>query len=123
MAKTVKVRELAYARAGDKGNVTNVFLIPYRGNDVEILDEQLTTQRVNDAYGELVGGAVEKYLYPNLPAINFVLSESLGGGATQTLSIDTLGRNQGVVLQELEVEVPDDFRVPERVDGEKEWIR
>lgn len=123
MAKTVKVRELAYARAGDKGNVTNVFLIPYRGNDVEILDEQLTTQRVKDEYGELVGGAVEKYLYPNLPAINFVLSESLGGGATQTLSIDTLGRNQGVVLQELEVEVPDDFRVPERVDGEKEWIR
>lgn len=123
MAKTVKVRELAYARAGDKGNVTNVFLIPYRGSDVEILDEHLTTRRVKDAYGELVGGAVEKYLYPNLPGINFVLSESLGGGATQTLSIDTLGRNQGVVLQELEVEVPDDFRVPERVDGEKEWIR
>lgn len=123
MAKSIQVRELAYARSGDKGNVTNVFLIPYRAGDLQLLDDQLTPARVKNQFGELVHGDVEKYIYPNIKAINFVLYESLEGGATQTLAIDTLGRNQGFLLQELEVEVPDDFRPPNTIDGEKEWVR
>ncbi len=123
MADSIKVRELAYARSGDKGNVTNVFLIPYRGSDLELLDDQLTPARVKNQFGELVHGDVDKYIYPNVKAINFVLHESLEGGATQTLSMDTLGRNQGFLLQELTVDVPDDFHPPNTIDGEKEWIR
>lgn len=123
MSQSIKIRELAYARSGDKGNVTNVFLIPYRGSDLDLLDEQLPPERVKKQFGELVDGGVEKYIYPNVKAINFVLSESLEGGATQTLAMDTLGRNQGFLLQGLEIEVPDDYRPPETIDGEKEWIR
>jgi hypothetical protein len=48
----------------------------------------------------------------NLLALEIVMYQALGGGATKTLRIDQTGKAMGNALAWMEVEVPDDFVVP-----------
>jgi len=52
-------------------------------------------------------GGVERYLVPNLWALNFLLAESLGGGGTMSLFIDAQGKTLSQALLRCEVEVPE----------------
>ena len=44
----MKLREIAHARAGDKGNQVNIGVIPYKESDYEWLKEHLTAEMVKD---------------------------------------------------------------------------
>jgi hypothetical protein len=76
----MKLRELAHARAGDKGNVSNISVIAHELGDYAFLAEHVTAARVKAHFADIVKGAVERHELPALGALNFVLHEALGGG-------------------------------------------
>ncbi len=100
----MKLREIAHVRTGDKGNDCNICVIPYNEADYELLKERLTARVVRDWYRDFcVEGAVERYEVPAISSLNFVLSDSLGGGVTRSLGVDRHGKSLGMALLEIEI--------------------
>jgi hypothetical protein len=89
------LREIAAAKAGDKGNTSNVSVIPYDESDYEFLCEVLTVERVREHFGDLVKGSIRRYEMPGIRALNFVMEEALSGGITRSLCIDPHGKARG----------------------------
>ena len=48
--KKIKLRDIAYCRSGDKGDISNVCAIPYDGRDYDLLLQKLTAEEVKKAY-------------------------------------------------------------------------
>lgn len=91
--------DLAYGRAGDKGNVANVSVIARSSEAYAELKLKATAGRVKRHLGSLVRGAVVRYELDNIEALNFVLYDALEGGATRSLRLDGLGKSlAGAVL-------------------------
>jgi len=101
----MKLRELAHARAGDKGNISNISVIAHEPGDYAYLAEHVTVARVKEHFTDIVQGRVERYELPGIGALNFVLHEALGGGVTRSLSLDAHGKSLSSSL--LEMEIPD----------------
>lgn len=99
------LREIAYSRAGDKGDTLNLSLIVYDLKHYPIIREQVTATRVKEHFKELVKGEVTRYELPQLGALNFVLENALGGGVTSSLRSDPHGKTLSFALLNLEVEV------------------
>jgi hypothetical protein len=94
-----RVFDLAYGRAGDKGDIANVSVIARSTAAYAELKAKLTAERVRVSLGALVRGQVERYELDNIEALNFVLHRALDGGATRSLRIDGLGKSlAGAVL-------------------------
>ena len=106
--KRFYLREIAHARAGDKGDTSNIGLIAYRPEYFPILVEQVTVERVRAHFGALVRGAITRYEMPNVEALNFVLENSLGGGVTRSLSLDPHGKSYSALILTLPITVGDD---------------
>lgn len=104
MAK-VKLWEIAHARTGDKGNTSNISLIPYNEQHYELLQEQVTPDVVKKHFKGLVEGNVNRYELPNICAFNFVMEKALCGGVTSSLALDTHGKTLSSVLLELSINV------------------
>jgi hypothetical protein len=102
----MKLRELAHARTGDKGDTSNISVIAYDPGDFAFLCEHITADRVKAHFADIVRGSVERYELPGLGALNFVLHGTLGGGVTRSLSLDAHGKSLGSCL--LEMEISDD---------------
>ena len=66
--KTIKLRQMAHARAGDKGNTSNICVFPYRDEDYDLILEMLTLDRVKEKFGEIVKGNITRYEAPVLKA-------------------------------------------------------
>ncbi len=88
-----RVFDLAYGRAGDKGDIANISVIARSSAAYAELKEKLTAERVKARLGALSRGPVERYELDNLAALNFVLHRALDGGATRSLRIDGLGKS------------------------------
>jgi hypothetical protein len=99
----MKLREIAHARAGDKGNTSNISLIAYRGDDYELLAREVTPARVKAHFGTIVTGSVVRYELPALGALNFVLEGALAGGVTRSLVLDAHGKSLSSLLLDLEI--------------------
>jgi hypothetical protein len=102
MVERVPVRrlyDLAFGRAGDKGNIANVSVIARSSAAYQELKAKATAARVKAHLGALVAGPVVRYELDNLEALNFVLHGALDGGATRSLRLDALGKSlAGAVL-------------------------
>jgi hypothetical protein len=103
----VKLREVAFSRAGDKGDISNVSVIPYAESDWEWIREQVTVARVVAVYGPLVRGPIERYELPGIKALNFVMRGALEGGVSRTLALDLHGKSRGALMGTIEVERPE----------------
>jgi hypothetical protein len=103
----VSLMRIAHARSGDKGDTASVGLIGRSPECYVWLRENVTAERVKNWFGSMVHGEVERYLVPNLWALNFLLHESLGGGGTVSLHIDAQGKTYGPALLRCLVEVPE----------------
>jgi hypothetical protein len=88
-----RIYDLAYGRAGDKGNIANVSVIARSAAAYDELKEKLTAERVKAHLGRQVSGSVVRYELDNINALNFVLYGALDGGATRSLRIDPLGKS------------------------------
>ena len=100
-----KLRALAHARTGDKGNTSNISVIARDPADYPRLAAQLTDERVKAHFGALVEGAVVRYALPQLGALNFVLAGALAGGVTRSLALDAHGKCLSSLL--LDLDIPD----------------
>ena len=106
--KTFYLREIAHARAGDKGDTSNIGLIAYRPEYYPVIVEQISVDKVRAHFGALVKGPVTRYLMPNVDAVNFVLEQSLGGGVTRSLSLDPHGKSYSALILTMPVSVSDE---------------
>ena len=107
--KKVKLGELAFARSGDKGDVSNIGLMAKTKNIYEYLKKIITPEKVKEYFGSEVKGAVEIYPVPHLDSLEIILRQSLGGGATCTLRFDQTGKSRGPVLLGMEVQVTEEM--------------
>jgi hypothetical protein len=103
----VALHEVAHARAGDKGNRSNISVIPYLPEAFPHLVEQVTEARVLAVLAHKGATACRRYLLPQLPAMNFVIDDALEGGVNFSLSLDGHGKSLSfLVLGDIRVRVP-----------------
>ena len=100
------LRELAHCRTGDKGRSVNVSVIAYDPADYARLARHVTPERVKAHFADVVRGEVERYLVPNIGALNFVLHDALAGGVTRSLALDAHGKSLSSAM--LSLEIPED---------------
>jgi hypothetical protein len=101
----IKMRELAFARSGDKGDTSDVSLFVYDERFYDVLKRVATVDRVKEQVGQLVKGKIIRYELPNLGALKFFMKKALEGGATRTLALDYLGKTRSSLLLDMEIEV------------------
>ena len=100
----MKLKEIAHARTGDKGDISNISVIPYDEADYEWLKQELTAGKVKDYFSDICHGDVVRYELEGIKALNFVMDHALGGGVTRSLALDRHGKTLGMALLEMEVE-------------------
>lgn len=100
------LRELAHARAGDKGPVVNIAVIAHDRRDFDRLARDVTPERVKAHFSSLVRGDVVRYEVPALGALNFVFSRGPRDSVTQSLALDTHGKSLSSILLDLELPEP-----------------
>jgi len=110
----ITLGEIAHARSGDKGNHANVGVVAYTAAGFEYLRAQLTAERVAQFFAPLGVSRVEQFELPKVWALNFLLYNALGGGASRSLRIDTQGKLLGTVVLELELPAPENLRAMQR---------
>jgi len=103
----VPLHSIAHTRSGDKGDTCNIGVIASQDRYYPVLVEQVTAARVEEHFGALVEGPVERFELPNLGALNFLLHRALGGGGTVSLRTDAQGKTFGAALLSLEIELPE----------------
>ncbi|MFB6202010.1 MAG: hypothetical protein ABEI98_08360 [Halorhabdus sp.] len=105
----VQLREIAHARSGDKGNVSNIGVIARDPAYYDVIEKHVTADRVADHFQELCDGPVTRYEMPNIDAFNFVLEDALGGGGMSATRLDSLGKtHSGAILRmEIDAEIPE----------------
>jgi hypothetical protein len=106
------LREIAHARAGDKGNISNISVIAYDPADYARLEQYVTTERVHAHLADIAGGEVQRFTLPALGALNFVLHQALGGGVTRSLALDAHGKTLGSAILSLDIPELDSPTVP-----------
>ena len=102
----MRLRDVAHARSGDKGTISNISLIAFRPEDYPWLARHVTAARVRERFAGLVTGDVHRYELPSIGALNFVLHGMADGGVTRTLALDAHGKSLSSAL--LDMEIPDD---------------
>ncbi len=107
--KKVKLGEIAFARSGDKGDVSNIGLMAKSRNIYEYLLKTMTPEKIKEYFGGMVKGGVEVYPVPHLDSLEIILRRALGGGATCTLRFDQTGKSMGPVLLGMEVLVSEEL--------------
>ena len=104
----MKLREIAHSRTGDKGNTSNISVIAYQPEDYPLLLAEVTAERVRAHFAGVVEGTVVRYELPKIAALNFVMTQTLGGGVTRSLALDAHGKSLSSALLDLEIEAPAD---------------
>ena len=66
--------------------------------------------RVKAYFAGVVEGEVVRYELPNISALNFVMSQALGGGVTRSLALDAHGKSLSSALLDLEIEASSDLK-------------
>ncbi|MFH0897421.1 MAG: hypothetical protein V1850_05170 [Candidatus Bathyarchaeota archaeon] len=107
MKRNVMLKDLAYARSGDKGDVSNIGLQAFNKKNYEILRKKLTPENIRAFWNGEVKGDIKIYELPNLDSLEIVMHDALGGGATHSLRLDQTGKSMGQVFLAMEIEVND----------------
>lgn len=104
--KAIKLRQICYARSGDKGDTCNIGVIARTPDIYEWLVDNLTVALVKNFFKGITFGKVIRYELENLHALNFLLEETLGGGGTNSLMVDPQGKTLSQALLQMTVKVP-----------------
>ncbi|OVZ59429.1 hypothetical protein CDO44_12540 [Pigmentiphaga sp. NML080357] len=99
-----QLKDIAYVRSGDKGDVCTIGLIAKRPEDFDRLLASVTPEKIRELYGDWVRGDISCHPMANIHAVVVVMRGALGGGATRTLRLDQTGKSLGYALLRLPVE-------------------
>jgi hypothetical protein len=106
LTAAVPLIALAYARSGDKGDLSNIVVLARRPEWLPLIAEQITAEAVAAYLRHAVRGRVERYPWPGLGGFNFLLHGALGGGGVSSLRYDAQGKGLAQVLLDMPVQVP-----------------
>ena len=101
------LREIATARAGDKGNVSQIALIARGPEYFPLLRAVATAGRMRDAFAGIVKGEIVRHEVPGLNALVFVMHGALGGGVSISLASDPHGKSFSSLA--LGIEIPEEL--------------
>jgi len=102
------VRDIAHARAGDKGNTSNVSVWVYDPSEFPTLKRSVTPERLKMAYPRLIRGDVERHVLEHLHGLNVILHDSLEGGVNSSLNLDSHGKSWSFLILRLPLEESED---------------
>ena len=106
----VPLYRAAHGRTGDKGNRSNISVIAWHPALWPLIVAQVTEEAVARQFAHRRPTRVQRYLLPQLQAMNFVLDDVLDGGVNDALNLDSHGKALSFHLLELRLSVPDDLR-------------
>ncbi len=106
---TAPLHAIAHGRAGDKGERSNISVIPYRAEAWPVILEQATEAAVLAVFAHRGATRVMRYALPLLPALNFVIDDALQGGVNESLGLDGHGKTLSfLLLGEIAITAPED---------------
>lgn len=100
----IPVGDIAYARSGDKGGMSNVGVAARRPEFYPALERELTAEVVQDYFSDR-SRSTDRFELPNLYALNFLLNGILGKGGTSTLRLDPQGKALADALCFIEIDL------------------
>ena len=103
---TVHLREIAHARAGDKGDTAILSVFPLNDRDYHWLTTHLTADRVKSHLADYISGEVIRYEVPSICGLQFVCTNALDGGVTTSLALDSHGKSLSSRLLGMRVPEP-----------------
>ena len=86
----IYLNDIAHGRSGDKGDTSNVCVYARKPE-----------------YYKIIEGEITRYDVPSLNGFNFVMKHALGGGATMSLRLDSLGKSMGSAVMRMKIHVED----------------
>jgi hypothetical protein len=98
------VRDIAHARAGDKGDTSSINVWAYDPADYPALQAALTSERVKAAFPDLIRGEVVRHDLPHLHGLNLVLRNALEGGVNSSLNLDSHGKSWSYLILGIELD-------------------
>jgi hypothetical protein len=102
----ITLGQIAHARSGDKGNHANIGVVAYTPAGFEFLRAELSEERVAEWFAGLGATRMERFELPGIGALNFLLYNALGGGASRSLRLDTQGKLLGTAILDLKLPSP-----------------
>jgi hypothetical protein len=104
--RLVALSDIAHGRSGDKGNHANIAVLAYTQKGYDWLREHLTAEVVAAYFASFQPSKVVRFEAPNLLGLNFLLYNVLGGGASQSLRVDSQGKTMALALLSMAIESP-----------------
>ena len=102
----VPLVRLAWARSGDKGNISNIGVIARDPALMPLIWATLTPAVVKAYFAHLVEGDVQRFYLPGIHAMNITMDDALDGGGPASSRMDPLGKAMGQMLLDMPVSVP-----------------
>ena len=103
----VPLSRIATARSGDKGEGSNVGVMARSDAAYTFLRQHLDAERVRKHMAAINSGPVKRYEADNMRLLNFILSDSLGGGGSASLRSDAQGKTHGLAVLRMMFDVPE----------------
>lgn len=104
----IYLNQIAHGRSGDKGDTSNVCVFARRPEYYGIIKREVTAEKVKQHFREMVKGDVTRYEVESLSGFNFVMKHALGGGATHSLRLDSLGKSMGSAFMRMTIHVDEE---------------
>ena len=104
----IYLNDIAHGRSGDKGDTSNVCVFARKPEYYAIIKREVTPEKLHAFFGDMVKGEITRYEVESLGGFNFVMQHALGGGATMSLRMDTLGKSMGSAVMRLKIHVTDE---------------
>lgn len=102
----VPLVRLAWARSGDKGNISNIGVIARRPEWTALLWARLTPEAVRAYFAHMVKGRIDRFYLPGTSSLNLVMHDALAGGGPASARFDPLGKGNAQILLDMPIEVP-----------------
>jgi hypothetical protein len=103
---TVPLWRAAHGRTGDKGNRSNISVIAWHPDLHAAIAEQITVAVVAQRFAHRRPSRVQRFVLPQLHAMNFVIDDVLDGGVNDALNLDSHGKALSFLLLDLPLQVP-----------------
>lgn len=105
MPQAILLREIAHARAGDKGDISNVGLFVPDPTHYQVVKAQVTAAMLKKRFKQVFKGTIRRYEVDHLQALNFVIAGGLEGGVNQSLNLDSHGKSWSYLILSLEIDL------------------
>jgi hypothetical protein len=104
--RRVPLGTLVGARSGDKGGDANIGVWTRSDAAYDWLLIELTAARLQELLPETQGLAVDRFVFRNLRAVNFVIHGLLGEGVSSSTRLDPQAKGLGEWLRSRHVDIP-----------------